>query len=185
MKNLIILLLFIFPILLSSQIIKELPTDENGKLNYNKVVQVENTNKNELYLRGRAFFANTFKDAKEVIQMDDKDSGIIIGKAFSDIYITSWGNSIPIQMWFSIKIQAKDAKYKYEIYNIYFKSYPGEYGVYTHSAEKWFDRKIYYKNNGKPRNIREKYKIETTKEIQSLESAIISKMNTTDQNEKW
>lgn len=189
MKNSILFILLLFPILLSSQIIDELPTDENGALYYSEVIQVEGADKNELYLRGKQFFAEIFKSANDVIQMDDKDSGIIIGKGFNDIHIKIMGMPIPIQMWYAIKIQPKDERYKYEIYDIYFKSYPGQYGVTTTSAEEMFDRENYYKNNGKPKSVLEKYKIETTEKIKGLESAIISKMNNTAsdtaQNEDW
>ncbi|WPY97634.1 DUF4468 domain-containing protein [Christiangramia sp. OXR-203] len=189
MKNSILILLFLYPVQFFSQVIDELPTDENGNLYYSEVIQVENADKNELYLRSKQFFAEIFKSANDVIQMDDKDSGIIIGKGFNDIYITVIGIATPIQMWYSIKIQSKDDRYKYDIYDIYFKSYPGQYGVTTTSAEKMFDKEKYYKNNGKPRNVLEKYKIETEAKIKNLESAIKSKMEnaaiSNDQDKDW
>lgn len=80
-------------------------------------------------------------------------------------------------MWYTIKIQSKDGRYKYDIYDIYFKSYPGQYGTTTTRAEDMFDKRAYFKKNGEPRNVQEKYKIEATSKVSSLVSMIKSRMN--------
>ena len=167
----------ITPLLTFAQIIDELPKDENGNLYYSEIIQIENGTKDDLYLRAKQFFADEFKSANDVIQMDDKESGILIGKGFNDIYIKIIGISTPIQMWYSIKIQCREARYKYEIYDIYFKSYPGQYGTVTTSAEKMFSKESYFKRNGKPRNVLEQYKIETVNKVNTLEASIKIKMN--------
>ena len=181
--------MIIAPILTFGQLIDELPKDESGNLNYNEVIQIENIKKDELYLRSKQFFVDVFKSAKDVIQMDDKEAGVVIGKGFNDIYIKVIGISTPIQMWYTIKIQSKEGRYKYEIYDIYFKSYPGQYGTTTTRAEKMFDQKTYFKKNGDPRDVQEKYKIETISRANSLMVVIKATMNkavtSTDKKNDW
>jgi hypothetical protein len=177
MRNALLILMIIIPTLCFGQLIEELPKDENGNLRYNEVIQVDSTKKDELYLRSKQFFVDVFKSAKDVIQMDDKEAGVVIGKGFNDIYIKVMGISAPIQMWFTIKIQSKEGRYKYEIYDIYFKSYPGQYGTTTTRAEDLFDKKNYFKKNGDPRDVSEKYKIEMISKAASLVTALKATMN--------
>ncbi len=159
------------------QLIDELPKDESGSLNFNEVIQLEGNSKAELYLRSKQFFVDVFKSANDVIQMDDKEAGIIIGKGFNDIYIKVMGMNTPIQMWYSIKIQSKDNRYKYEIYDIYFKSYASSQvpSVTTQSGE-LFDITNYYKKNGDAKDVPEKYKVEMITKAKSLIIAIKSSM---------
>ena len=172
MRTKILFLILFAPIVTSGQLIDELPKDENGNLNFNEVIQIDNTKKDELYIRSKQFFVDTFKSANDVIQMDDKEAGVVIGKGYNDIYIKIMGVNNAVQMWYTIKIQSKEGRYKYEIYDIYFKIYPSQYGGSTEAttirAEETFDRKKYYKKNGDPKDIPEKYKIETVNKVNSL-----------------
>ena len=47
-----------------------------------KVVPVENTSKNELYVRANNWMVEAFNDAKSVVQFTDKESGTITGKYY-------------------------------------------------------------------------------------------------------
>jgi hypothetical protein len=136
-----------------------LPKDENGKILYTEVIQADSIKMNQLYLNSKQFFVDAFKSAKDVIQLDDKEAGIVIGKGFSDIYIKSLGLNVKTQMWYTIKIQSKDGRYKYDIYDIYFKNYPSQYASSHESpAEEQFQKSIYYKKDGTPKEFPLKYK---------------------------
>jgi hypothetical protein len=189
MRHRLLALMIIVPSFTYGQLIDELPKDDNGNLNFNEVVQVENAKKDELYLRSKQFFVDVFKSANDVIQMDDKESGIVIGKGFNDIYIKVMGIPTAIQMWFTIKIQSRDGRYKYEIYDVYFKSYPSQYGTTTTRAEEMFDKKAYYKKNGEPKDVQEKYKIEAATKASSLVTAIKATMSkvatSSDKKDDW
>jgi hypothetical protein len=68
------------------------------------VVSVDTTiTKDELFGRGMAFFANTFKSAKDVIQLSEPVSGKIVGKG------------IVGDKKVMITIDCKDGKYRYDI----------------------------------------------------------------------
>ena len=180
MKNraLLIIVLVGLPVLTIGQVIKDLPTDENGMISYNGVVQVDSTTADELYLRSKQLFVDVFKSANDVIQMDDKESKIIIGKGFSDMHITVLATSTPIQMWYTLKIQSRDGRYKYDIYDIKFKSYESQYSQNTTtSAETVFDRESYYRKNGQSRDVYVKYKDAMTSSIRSLITTIKNSMN--------
>jgi hypothetical protein len=89
---------------------------------FSEVVEVPNVTKDELYIRGKSWFAKTFKSANNVIQMDDKDAGKIIGKGAimiesncticgaSGIHTSNGG---PVS--FTIEVSFKDNKFKYDI----------------------------------------------------------------------
>lgn len=190
MKVVIFIILILSSATGFGQLIDELPKDESGNLNYNEVIQLEGNLKGELYLRSKQFFVDVFKSAKDVIQMDDKEAGIIIGKGFNDIYIKVMGMNHPIQMWYSIKIQSKDNRYKYEIYDIYFKSYASsQVPSVTTQADELFDKTSYYKKNGDAKDVPEKYKIEMITKAKSLIVAIKSSMEkkgaSPNKNSEW
>lgn len=103
--------------------------DINGKIYFNEVIQVDSITKDLLYYNAKVFFAEVFKSANDVIQMDDKENGVLIGKGFTNVYakavfrdglIIYLDFTGTVQMWYTIKIQCKDNRYKYDIYDIYF-----------------------------------------------------------------
>jgi hypothetical protein len=56
-----------------------LPTVDD-KINFSAVVPVEGATKDELYARTKLWFANAFTSANDVIQLDDPERGIVLGK---------------------------------------------------------------------------------------------------------
>lgn len=166
-----------FSSIIFGQVIDELPTDENGKINFNEVVVIDSVSAGEIYLRAKRFFVDTFKSANDVIQMDDKEASIIIGKGYSDIYIKIAGPPTALQLWYSIKIQGRDGRYRFDIYDISFKSYSSQYAPSSEApAEQAFEKSTYYKKNGEPRAVSERYKIEMTKVIEDIINSIKTEM---------
>jgi Domain of unknown function (DUF4468) with TBP-like fold len=135
-------LLLSLTLLLSLQIYSQDSLDTS--LTYTQVVKVDSTlSSNELYLRARAWFAESYRSAHDVIQMDDKDNGKIIGKGnlryLSNIFEGSDGTKGWIR--YTISIQVKNGRYKYEITDFYHEGNPlssgGEcsFGLITNSSE--------------------------------------------------
>jgi hypothetical protein len=107
-------LLFI-PCLVQSQNI--LP-QKDGAILYTGIIQVDSSaSKSELYNRGKVWFINEFKSSNDVLQMQDKEAGILIGKGFFEIE-----NGVNTQIWQTIKLYFKDGKYKYEITDLSMQS---------------------------------------------------------------
>lgn len=97
------------------------------KVNYSEVVTVDSSSKKDvLYGKSKLWFANTFKSSNNVVQLDDKENGIILGKG-TIIKNEVKGLTNIRKTWnFTIKIQVKDGKYKAEIYDInYIWEMPG------------------------------------------------------------
>lgn len=178
MKTLFLLPLIILSNFAFSQVIEEMPTDEAGKILFTEVVEVPNTDKTELYLRAKEFFVEAFKSANDVIQLDDKESAVLIGKGFSDINLKGgFGVPIVMKMYYTIKVQSKDSRYKYEIYDILYKSYGTyQYPETTIYSEGMFAKENYYKNNGKERTVNSNYKEATLNRINEIETSLKNKM---------
>jgi len=102
-----------------------LPLDPSSRLiDFTKVVQVPGANKDELYARGKVWFANTFKSAQNVIQADDKSAGILIGKGWQTAYVPNvFGSPIAVKLWYTVKLAFKEGRYKYDITDFKFE-YP-------------------------------------------------------------
>tara|TARA_X000001388_G_C2229183_1_gene122419 strand:+ start:1119 stop:1877 length:759 start_codon:yes stop_codon:yes gene_type:complete len=96
----------------------EKPMATSKPITYSKVIQCPSTSKTKLYISLNDWFATNYNSANEVIQMSDKDEGIIIGKGVMDYrhkkftYICSGG-------WvkYTIKVYVKDNRYKVDLTN--------------------------------------------------------------------
>lgn len=99
-----------------------LPIDTVTKMiTYTEVVNVDTSlTKLELYSRAREWFAKAYNSSQNVIQMDDKESGKIVGKALTQVYHKALGSNYPSgYINYTISIYLKDGRYKYEITNFH------------------------------------------------------------------
>lgn len=151
-------------------------------LTYSEVVEVsDSTTRGELFLRGREWFAETFKSSKEVLQINDKESGELVGKGIFNItYIVNyWGlHDQKADVDFTLSLWVKDGRYKYEMSNFNVQSVGG---VYTND-----DYKIKFPGLGQ-RKSQEIYLniVDATKEkaqtvIQSLKAKMAGKSKSSD-----
>ena len=90
-----------------------------GLIDYTDVVPAEGVQQAELFKRGKIWIASTFKSAKEVIQAEDKDAGFIVAKGFSPIIIKAVGIGNAEKLYYTIKLNYKDGRYKYELTEFY------------------------------------------------------------------
>jgi hypothetical protein len=95
--------------------------DETKRITYSEVVTVDSsTTKNELYSRGREWFAKAYKSSTDVLQMDDKESGKIVGKALMQVYHKALGSNYKSgYINYTISLYLKDGRYKYEMTNFH------------------------------------------------------------------
>lgn len=94
-----------------------LPVDSlTHKITYTGVVLVAGASKAELYSRAREWFAATFGSSKAVLEMDDREAGKLIGKAYAQFDFSGvFGQSLPWAMWRVIKVEVKDGRYRYTL----------------------------------------------------------------------
>jgi hypothetical protein len=132
MKLLFILLLFPFEAY-SQFFTDSISVNENGIVTYEEVVEQSGT-KDQLYTKAKLWIADNFKSAKNVIQTDDKEEGLIVIKALFNYsyqhYFTSTKKKrkeVETQTLdypenrnanFTMKIFLKDNKYKFLITDI-------------------------------------------------------------------
>lgn len=116
--------LFVFGMLLLMQ--NSFAQDD---LIYSDVIEVEGASKSELYNRAKIYLADAFVDLNEVIQVDDKDAGIIVCKGLLKYTPTFISGSAGTEGYikFTLKISLKEGRYKYEFLDFYHKPNPSSY----------------------------------------------------------
>ena len=115
----------------------------NEQLIYTDVIELENISQDVLYNRGKIWFANTYVSANDVIQLDDKVSGLIIGKGvfrYEPKVFNASARTVGV-IRYTVKLFFKDGRYKYEIGNFNHEStsvssYGGiDFGLITSESE--------------------------------------------------
>ncbi len=118
-----IFLLLIIPSGIFAQGFTSAPVDTTtGKINFTEVVKEDSLNQEQLYSNAKEWFAKTFNSANDVLQMDDKSSGKLIGKGLSMITIPMGITNVPEKMWFTVIIEVKNGRYRYSFTDITFES---------------------------------------------------------------
>jgi len=154
--------------------VPELPRNDEGKVTYSEVVQVPGISKEQLYFRARAWFSNAFKSAKDVIQMDSKEAGTIIGKGNSTTIIVSIGIPLETPCHYTVKIFCKDGRFKCEVTDISYSGYV-EGRRWENNIEYYFSERM-FKKSGKPKSIPLQYMQQTEKVCKDVIASIKEKM---------
>ena len=117
MKTIKTILLSTFIMLSSIVFAQEFPINEKtGKISYEGVVKIDGASQSDLYVKANEWFVNAFNSANSVIQMQDKESGKIMGKG--SIPVTRMGYPAGY-FYFTVKFTAREGRYKYVITDIY------------------------------------------------------------------
>jgi hypothetical protein len=121
MKKIIyITILFLFSISNSDINAQELPIDnETGLISFSEVVLISDTvSKEELFNNAKHTFVVIFKNSQKVIQEENMDNGVIVGKGNFSVYAKAFGISAPAgYVNFTMSIYCKDGRYKYILTN--------------------------------------------------------------------
>ena len=123
------LFFIIFVLLISNEVLAQdkllgiLPL-KDGKVAYSDVIQLQGVSKDELYKRAKHWFINTYHSSKDVIQLDDKENGEVIGLGcFKALWMVRFYTSQYVNVWKIIKIQIKDDRFRYEISDFRMRNY--------------------------------------------------------------
>lgn len=107
-------------------------TFTNGQtaLTYTNVVLVDSVTSIELYNRAKLWFATMYNSSNDVLQMDNKEEGLLVGKAIMNYSpkVFSGSEQTTGSIRYMIKIFVKDGRYKYEISNFIHDPYGNQYG---------------------------------------------------------
>lgn len=80
-------------------------------ISFERVIRVDTVGKSMIFIAINDWFATNYNSANDVIQMTDKDAGIIIGKGSMNYYygrMSSYNGNIK----YTIKVYVKDNRYK-------------------------------------------------------------------------
>jgi hypothetical protein len=128
MKTLFTLILGVVCLLSKAQTIN-IPIID-GTYQYQEVVYLDSNTykKDALYNNSKLYFIDSYRSSKDVIQLDDKDQGKIIGKGFFSISTNQKYNliatgTIKWDVHYTTEILCKNGKYRYKIYDIFINDY--------------------------------------------------------------
>jgi len=99
---------------------QELPISEKtNKISYEGVINIEEASATDLYVKANEWFAITFNSANNVIQMQDKDAGKLIGKGVIQARLKQYGSLKYSGLWnYTLSINTREGRYKYSLTNI-------------------------------------------------------------------
>lgn len=127
---------------------QELALDKNNSLTYVQVIECGEQTKEQLYVALNYWFTATFNDGESVIQLNDKETGTIIGKGFvgNIAYHEGGANIYSVHISPIIRVDIKDYKirvtYTVQNYEVDVIAGGGFWGaalgaVASKSREKW------------------------------------------------
>ena len=97
---------------LADKLMTEYPLDQNQQISFTTVIDAPNKTKDELFTILNNWFVASFNSGKSVIQMTDKEQGVIIAKGYlSGVGSrTGFSKSVTVGEYIIIRLDIKDAK---------------------------------------------------------------------------
>lgn len=106
----------------------KMPYNENGNVVFEQVVTVEGHDAQQLFSAIQLCIVDIFHSAKDVTQMCNDEQRLIIVKSFqivpTEVFYGRRKMMVDADVWFTLKIQARNNRYKITIYDIYGRSRP-------------------------------------------------------------
>ncbi|MCY4781470.1 DUF4468 domain-containing protein [Sphingobacterium sp. UT-1RO-CII-1] len=117
MKQLILVLFFISAIAAVSKA-QDIPYVDD-RIVYEHIFDFPGSSKDELYSFSKISIADAFVNANYVVQSDDSESGIIVGKGVTS-FVRDFKNllKLPRKFKFSVRIDSKDERVRIRLYDI-------------------------------------------------------------------
>lgn len=95
-----------------------MPLNESGQVVFSKVITAEGMTKDLIYQSARVFMVDLFNQPNQTIALDDAQRGIIIAKGISQQTTYNGFVDCTRDIRFTIKIQARDGRYRVEVYDL-------------------------------------------------------------------
>ena len=152
----------------------ELPQDVNGRILFEEVVLLDDHKKykqNQLYINARKWFTDQYGNTRDILVLDFKEEGILVGSTFSRLLINSSLTRDEFILWYTITLQCRDGRYKYTINNLDFEPYPvtsKKNSDFVIPAIEIVNNYNLYRRNGSERPIVKSYKENLILEIDEL-----------------
>lgn len=118
-KNTLFLLMLLITSFVYSQTAKEMleeikgkwELDDNGNVTFVKIVEVPDLKNDEIYNRALNYFTYNYVSGKSVIQVQDKENGLIVGKGvYNDVHIGISLIATYVDAWHILRVDVKDGR---------------------------------------------------------------------------
>lgn len=88
------------------------PLDKHNAVSHSIVYEIPGKTKDQIYVEVNNWFVHSFGNGKSVIQLNDKETGCVIGKAYVDALGTNSGffTTSDAAAWVIIRVDIKDEK---------------------------------------------------------------------------
>lgn len=158
----------------------EFKRNDDDRIEYSEVVQLEGATKDQLYNAARLWYANYFRDSKEVLELDDREGGILVGTGWGDIYANIGITTVKNKFWRTVKIQVKEGRYKYTIGSLDLETYADQYSdsvkfSLEDSPISTYPEKM--KGKAQMRKVQKQFKEEIIADLQGMCNSIKSALN--------
>lgn len=88
------------------------PLDINNQITTTNVIDVPNKSKDDIFIAAHAWFNASFNDGKSVVQMADKNAGVILAKGFlrGVGHRDGFSKSVTVSAYVIIRLDIKDSR---------------------------------------------------------------------------
>ncbi|SFE41726.1 trypsin-like peptidase domain-containing protein [Thermoflexibacter ruber] len=171
---------------------------ETGKVSFVGVVEMQSITKNALFLRGKECFLKLYGTMKGILEIEDKEEGKLVGTTFEPFNVNPSTGAIisgvvldllsggtaatdylkdnaKYKIWYTLKIDVKENKYRYEISDIYYT----DSNKKRYYPEQIITNKHLYNEKGKLNNKNVQVKQATIETINVIAHVINSYMTKT------
>lgn len=108
-------------------------SEKTGLVTITKIVEIDGQSKEDIYGKAKLWISKTYNNAQKVIQLDDKDGGVIVIKGIFEVS--------PAYVHYTFTIKIKDGKMKLDTDNIYSDSSSNNPNYGWGTAEEWTEGK--------------------------------------------
>lgn len=107
------------------------PVDDQNHIQYQDVIKIDSVTKEKLYSAAKAWFVETFENARFVIQTDNPQTGLVTGRgSYHELVAANpkaaMSMAKDLTYTFLISIEGKDGRYRYTINNLVVNDVPAE-----------------------------------------------------------
>jgi hypothetical protein len=109
------------------------PAPTPGPLQLQEVVQVEGATKDQLYDAALAWFPSVFVSGKAVLQIQNKEAGMLVGSAITDhsfarkILLSTY--DCPGRISYNVTVEVKDGRYRFTVNKFIHEGSAGHLGA--------------------------------------------------------
>jgi hypothetical protein len=152
-------------------------------MQFQDVVRVEGASKDQLYSAALAWFGQTFVSGKEVLQIQDRDGGTLVGRPlfkYEPVALVA-SNGIRGVVRYTITLEFKDDRYRYALSSFTHEGNPlnpgGQFSFGVITSDKQCPRKVF----GPSPSVREKtwqdLQAKTQSEAENIVASLKTKLN--------